>query len=63
MNKSQIKKIFKEHKVQLGSGSVEMIEDQLRRTVYTMAERCKNGNAKRLTPDLFWIALGKYNER
>ena len=28
-----------------------------------MAERCKDGNAKSLTPELFWIALGKYNER
>ena len=63
MNKSQIKKIFKEHKVQLGAGSVEMIEDQLRRQVSKMAENCRGGNAKRLTPDLFWIALGKYNER
>ena len=63
MNKSQIKKIFKEHKVQLGAGSVEMIEDQLRRQVSKMAENCRGGNAKRLTLDLFWIALGKYNER
>jgi len=63
MNKSQIKKIFKDHKVQLGAGAIEMIEDHLRRQVSKMAENCKNGNAKRLTPDLFWIALGKYNER
>ena len=63
MNKSQIKKIFKERKVQLGAGSIEMVEDHIRRVVTKMAENCRGGNAKRLTPDLFWIALGKYNER
>ena len=28
-----------------------------------MAKRCKNGNVKRLTDDLIWIALGNWNQR
>jgi len=26
-----------------------------------MARRCKDGNLKRLTPELFWVALGRLN--
>ena len=58
MTKKEIKEIFKKEGVQLGAGSIERILDELKRDARLMAVRCKQGNVKRLTPDLFWIALG-----
>tara|TARA_R100000742_G_C4262122_1_gene79934 strand:+ start:886 stop:1071 length:186 start_codon:yes stop_codon:yes gene_type:complete len=58
MTKKEIKEIFKKEGVQLGAGSIEMLLDELKRNARFMAIRCKQGNIKRLTPDLFWIALG-----
>jgi len=59
MNKKQIKEIFKNEGIQLGAGSIEMIEDELKRKVRSMAKCCYHGNVKRLTPDLMWVALNK----
>jgi len=58
MTKKEIKEVFKKEGIQLGAGSIEMIEDELKRKVRSMAKYCYHGNVKRLTPDLFWIALG-----
>ena len=44
MTKSYIKKVF-EHELQV--------------QITLMANRCKHGNLKRLTPELFWVAMGK----
>ena len=63
MTKKEIKAAFREAKVQLGAESLRLIEDSINRSVRDMARRCKEGNVKRLTPDLFWIALGKWNDR
>ena len=60
MTKKDIKDIFREKKVQLGDGTIEMIEDHIRREVREMANRCKQGNVKRLTTELFAIAMGTY---
>ena len=60
MNKKQIKQIFKNNNVQLGAGSLEIIEDELNRYVRILAVNCNNGNVKRLTPDLMWVALGRH---
>ena len=62
MTKKDIKQIFKNEGVQLGAGAIEVIEDELKRKVRTMATRCTLGNVKRLTPELIWIALGKPNQ-
>ena len=63
MTKKHIKKEFSSCNVQLGSGTVESIEDELHRMVHRMAKRCHLGNVRRLTPDLMWIALGRYDLR
>ena len=57
MTKKDIKSIFRTNKVQLGDGSIELIEDQLKREVTEMAKRLKIGNFKRLTTDNFHFAL------
>ena len=59
MTKSYIKKVFKDKDVQLGKGSIEMIEHELQVQITLIANRCKHGNLKRLTPELFWVAMGK----
>ena len=53
MTKKDIKAIFRDKKVQLGDGTLEMIEDEIRREVEAMATRAANGNFKRITTDLF----------
>ena len=30
----------------------------VQKVIDKMARRCKEGNVKRLTPELFWVALG-----
>ena len=60
MTKKDIKSIFRERKVQLGDGAIEMIEDHMRREIVKMAQRCKDGNFKRLTPDVFHFATGNW---
>jgi len=61
MTKKHIKTIFKKHNIQIGSGSMDLIESELRLLTMRMAERCESGNVKRLIPELFWVALGRIN--
>ena len=59
MTKTEIKKAFAQHGVQLGNGAMDQILYELKCVVNRMAGRCKEGNLKRLTPELFYIAMGK----
>ena len=61
MNKKYIKQAFSHDGVQLGNGAMDMIEHELKLQASRMARRCKEGNLKRLTPELFWVALGRMN--
>ena len=60
MTKKDIKAIFREKKVQLNPESIQMSEDHLKREVTLMAQRCKDGNFKRLTPEHFHFAIGEW---
>jgi len=62
MTKTEIKKAFKEHGVQLGAGAMDQVMYELKCVVNRMASRCQQGNLKRLTPELFYIAMGKLND-
>ena len=59
INRQYIKQVFKQNGVQLSKESMEDVVRHLRITVSKMGLRCKEGNVKRLTPDIFWIAVGK----
>ena len=61
MNKKYIKQAFSHEGIQLGKGAIDSIEYELKVQVSRMARRCKDGNLKRLTPELFWVALGRLN--
>jgi hypothetical protein len=58
VNQKQIKQIFKEQDVQLGKGSIELINFEMYALARRIAKKCKEGNIKRLTPDLFGFASG-----
>ena len=58
MTKTEIRAAFKAHGVQLGKGAIEQVEYELKQVVSRMAGRCSDGNLKRLTPELFYIAMG-----
>jgi len=55
----KLKETFHNLGVQLPTDTVNLIDDHIDREIYKMAIRCKHGNVKRLTPELFWVALGK----
>ena len=58
MTKTKIREIFKESGVQVSGDTYFMIEDHMKRELKKMATRCKKGNIKRLTPELFYVAMG-----
>ena len=58
---TNIKKIFSEKGIQLGAGTLNMIEKGMVFFAQRMAKRCVEGNLKRLTPELFWVAMGRQN--
>ena len=60
---SKVKKVFNSLGIQLSADSINMISDDYNRHIRLMAKRCKDGNVKRLTPDLMWIALGRLGDR
>ena len=62
MTKAEIKAAFKAEGVQLGKGSMEQVMYELNWVVKRMAKRCNEGNLKRLTPELMYVAMGKLSE-
>lgn len=63
IQKTKIKKLFNAQGIQCPVSTLNQIEEILIRQVNTMAKRCKEGNVKRLTPELMWIALGNLNNK
>ena len=61
VSRKYIRECFKKVKVQLPEESLDDIVRTLRIQANTMAQRCKNFNVKRLTPNLMYLALGKFN--
>ncbi len=59
MTKKEIRTIFHQNNVQLSPTALRLIEDDIRRQIVRMASRCKAGNVKRLTDELYFIAIGK----
>ena len=62
INKSYIHQCFKQEGIQLSPDALEDIIRHFRVEVGKMALRCKEGNIKRLTSALMWIALGRINK-
>lgn len=59
---SKVKKIFNENGIQVPTLTMNMIREDFNRHIRRMAERCKEGNVKRLTDKTYFIALGNLGE-
>ncbi|MAG27156.1 hypothetical protein CMI47_16590 [Candidatus Pacearchaeota archaeon] len=55
---SKVKKVFHDSGVQISTNAINLIRDDFNRNVRRMANRCSDGNVKRLTNDTYHIALG-----
>jgi|TARA_B100000959_G_C14506927_1_gene429617 hypothetical protein len=62
LQKTKVKKIFNDTGVQLPEETFMLIDDEVKRIITRWAKRTVDGNVKRLTPDLFWVALGRHNQ-
>ena len=62
INKSYIHQCFKQEGIQLSPDALEDIIRHFRVEVGKMALRCKEGNIKRLTPELLYVALGQLSK-
>jgi len=63
IQKTKLKREFNKSGLQITSEAVEMLDDHIHRQVIKMVDRVKEGNVKRLTVDLIWVALGNYNNQ
>tara|TARA_Y100000034_G_C6840093_1_gene379968 strand:+ start:638 stop:835 length:198 start_codon:yes stop_codon:yes gene_type:complete len=59
VQKTKLKKAFNDVGLQISPDALELLEDELRRTVAKWVYNAKTGNIKRLTLDLIWVALGR----
>ena len=62
LQKTKVKKIFNDTGVQLPEETFMLIDDEVKRIITRWAKRTVDGNVKRLTPDLFCVALGRHNQ-
>ena len=62
LQKTKVKKIFNDTGVQVPEETFMLIDDEVKRIITRWAKRTVDGNVKRLTPDLFWVALGSHNQ-
>ena len=60
---SKLKKEFNKRGLQITREAIDLLDDHISREVSKMANRVKEGNVKRLTADLIWVALGKFNNQ
>ena len=63
IQKTKLKREFNKSGLQITSEAVEQLDDHINRQVRGMVSRVIEGNIKRLTVDLIWVALGNYNNR
>jgi|TARA_R110002012_G_scaffold282444_1_gene472178 hypothetical protein len=55
---NQVRAKFNKANIQVSDDTMKLINDVVEREVQKMVVRCSEGNVKRLTPGLFYIALG-----
>jgi len=63
IQKTKLKSEFNKAGLQITREAVELLDDHINRQVKGMVVRVREGNVKRLTGDLIWVALGNYNNR
>jgi hypothetical protein len=63
IQKTKVKRRFNKEKIQCPINTLNMIDEHMTRMVHRMVKNCKEGNVKKLTPELFWVALGNLNNK
>jgi len=63
IQKTKLRKVFNNAGLQITSEAVDLLDDHFRRQAINMARRVQEGNVKRLTATLIWVAIGNWNNR
>ena len=51
---NKLKDIFHNYSIQINTEAVNLINDEIQRLIENKAMKCKEGNIKRLTPELYY---------
>ena len=63
VQKTKLKSEFNKAGLQITREAIDLLDDEFNRSVQRMVNRVKEGNVKRLTAKLIWVALGNWNNR
>jgi len=63
IQKTKLKREFNKAGLQITSEAVDLLDDHIHRQVTKMVSRVIEGNVKRLTGTLIWVALGNWNNK
>ena len=63
IQKTKVKKVFNRAGLQISPDALEQLDYEFELIVNKWVQNTKFGNVKRLTPNLIWTALGKYNNK
>jgi len=63
IQKTKLKSEFNKAGLQITSEAVDLLDDHIHRQVTKMVSRVIEGNVKRLTGTLIWVALGNWNNK
>ena len=63
ITKTKVKKMFNSAGIQCPISTLNIIDSEVHRRVQKMVAKCIEGNIKRLTPDLYWIAISSWKKR
>ena len=61
VNMSKMKKAFHNEGIQVPTDTMNMLREEVNKTILKWVINTKNGNVKRLTPNLIWVALHRFD--
>tara|TARA_Y100000310_G_C20087611_1_gene536746 strand:- start:25 stop:237 length:213 start_codon:yes stop_codon:yes gene_type:complete len=62
ITKTKVKKMFNDAGIQCPIATLNIIDTEVHRRVQSMIYKCKEGNIKRLTPDLYYLATNTWKK-
>ena len=63
VNMSKMKKAFHNEGIQITTDTMNMLREEVNKTILEWVNNTKNGHVKRLTPNLIWIALRRFDQK
>jgi len=58
---TKLKKKFNDEGIQLPTMTIMMLDSEIERLIDRWVHNAKESNIRRLTPELVWAALGRWN--